>query len=46
MFSLITRAEILFFVFAAHLVYQAVSEVYIEGSKALKRVAGEGVALS
>ena len=30
--------------FAAHLVNQAASEVYIDGSKALKRDAGEGVA--
>ena len=30
--------------FTAHLVNQAASEVYIDGSKALKRDAGEGVA--
>ena len=30
--------------FTAHLVSQAASEVYIDGSKALKRDAGEGVA--
>ena len=44
MFSLIPREEILFLVFIAHLVYLAASEVYIDGSKALKRDAGEGVA--
>lgn len=44
MFSLITREEIIFLVFIAHLVYLAASEVYIDGSKALKRDAGEGVA--
>jgi len=33
----------LLFVFTAHLVNQAASEVYIDGSKALKRDAGEGV---
>lgn len=30
--------------FTTHLVYQAASEVYIDGSKALKRDAGDGVA--
>ena len=38
------RVEVFFFVFAAHLVYQVASEVYIDGSKALKRDAGDGVA--
>ena len=44
MFNLITRAEIFFVVFATLLVYRAASGVYIDGSKALKRVAGEDVA--
>ena len=43
MFSLFARAVILL-LFTAHLVNQAASEVYIDGSKALKRDAGEGVA--
>ena len=44
MFSLITRAVIFFLVFTAHLVYQAASEApVIDGSKALKRHAGEDV---
>ena len=44
MFSLITRAVILFHVFTTNLVYQAASEAsVIDGSKALKRDAGEGV---
>ena len=34
----------LVFVFTTILVYQAASEVYIDGSKALKRDAGQGVA--
>ena len=44
MFSLFARVEILFLFFTAHLVYQVASEVYIDGSKALKRDAGDGVA--
>lgn len=44
MFSLFTRAEILFLVFNAISVYQAASEAYMDGSKTLKRDAGEGVA--
>ncbi|KAL9971472.1 hypothetical protein ACROYT_G017638 [Oculina patagonica] len=44
MSSFIARAEFLFLVFTTHLVYQVVSEVYIDGSKALKRDAGDGVA--
>ena len=43
MFSLFVRVEILFLVFTSHLVYQVVSKVYIDGSKALKRDAGDGV---
>jgi len=43
MFGLITRAVILFLVFTTHLVYHAASEMYFDGSKALKRDAGEGV---
>lgn len=44
MFSLFTRAEILFLVFNAISVDQAASEAYMDGSKTLKRDAGEGVA--
>ena len=45
MFSLFARAMILVLVFiTAHLANQAANEVYIDGSKALKRDAGEGVA--
>jgi len=44
MFSLITRAVIPFLVFATSLVYQAASEAFIDGSKALSRDAGKGVA--
>lgn len=44
MFTLFARVEILLVVFTAHLVYQVVSEVFIDGSKALKRDAGDGVA--
>ena len=44
MFNIFARVEIFFLVFTAHLVYQVVSEVYIDGSKALKRDAGDGVA--
>ena len=44
MFSLLTRAVILFLVFTAHLVYQAASEAYIDASRALKRDAGGSVA--
>ena len=44
MVNLFARVEILFLVFTSHLVYQVVSEVYIDGSKALKRDAGDGVA--
>ena len=43
MFSLITRAVFLFLVFTTPLVYQAASEAFIDGSKALKRHAREGV---
>ena len=43
MFSSFARAVILL-VFTAHLVNQAASEVFIDGSKTLKRDAGEGVA--
>ncbi len=38
------RVEVFLLVFTAHLVYQVVSKVYIDGSKALKRDAGDGVA--
>ena len=44
MFSLFPRAAILFLVFNFIWVCQAASEVYIDGSKALKRDAWEGVA--
>jgi hypothetical protein len=44
MCSLFARAEIVLLVFTAHLVNQVASEVYIDGSKALKRDAGDGVA--
>ena len=43
MFSSFVRAMILL-VFTPHLANQAASEAYIDGSKALKRDAGEGVA--
>ena len=42
MFSSFARAVILVFVFTAHLINQAESEVYIDGSKALKRDAAPG----
>ncbi|KAL9971469.1 hypothetical protein ACROYT_G017635 [Oculina patagonica] len=38
------RVEFFLLVFTVHLVYQVASEVYIDGSKALKRDAGDGVA--
>ena len=44
MFNLITRAVIHFLLFTTHLVYQAASEAYIDGSKALRRDVGKGVA--
>ena len=47
MFSLIiTQAVIFFLVFTTHLVYQAASEDFIDGSKALKRHTGEGVSFA
>ena len=44
MFSLFTRSEILFLIFHAIWVYRVLGEVYKDGSEALKRDAGEGVA--
>ena len=44
MFSSFARAMILVLVFTAHLVNQAASGVFIDGSKALKRDAEEGAA--
>ena len=41
---MIQLVEVFVLGFTAHLVNQAASEVYIDGSKALKRDAGEGVA--
>ena len=44
--SIITQAVIFFLVFTTHLVYQAASEDFIDGSKALKRHTGEGVSFA
>jgi len=44
MITLSAREEIVLLVFTVHLVYKGASEVYIDGSKALKRDAGNGVA--